>query len=163
MHWVRFAVIVLAATVLQASLVDMIAVTTADLKPNLLLILLVFFAITAEPTEVVITSFSIGFAADLIGPSMGPHIISFGVIGTLLADLHGVLTLRKMFHQGLGIFATGLVTAALAFLLTFLKAEPVAFRAWTELFWTPLYSALLGPVLFLPLRWGMRIRRRRMG
>jgi rod shape-determining protein MreD len=162
MHWTRFAVVVVAATVLQASLVDMIAVTTANIKPDLLLILLVFFAISADPTEVVITSFTIGFAADIIGPAMGPQIISFGVFGTLLADVHRIVALKQRSYQALGIFVTGFVTSALAFFLAFLKAEPVAFNIFTGLFWTPLYSALIGPFLFLPLGLWMRIRKGRM-
>ena len=146
---------------LQRSLVDIIAVTTADIKPDLLLILLVFFAIHSDRTEAVIACFTIGFAADLIGPSMGPQIISFGLLGTLLADLHRILALKRISYQGLAIFVTGFLTSALAFFLTFLKAEPVAFKPFTQLFWMPLYSALLGPVLFLPLNWWMRIKNQR--
>jgi len=161
MRWFRFAVVIVVATVLQKSLVDLIAVTTADIKPDLLLILLVFFAIHCEPTEAVITAFATGFAADIIGSTMGPQIISFGVFGTLLADLHRVIALRKKFYQALGIFVTGFLTSALAFLLTFLAAEPVAANVYTKLFWTPLYSAILGPFLFLPLNWLMRMKRPR--
>jgi rod shape-determining protein MreD len=161
MHWMRFAVVIVIVTMLQMSLVDIIAVTTADIKPDLLLILLVFFAIHCEPTEAVITAFATGFAADIIGPTMGPQIISFGVFGTLLADLHRVVALRKKSYQAFGIFATGFLTSALALLLTFLKAEPVAANTYTQLFWVPLYSAILGPFLFVPLGWLMRIKRPR--
>jgi rod shape-determining protein MreD len=142
MRWLRFALLILFVTVLQTSLLDIIGVTTLNIKPNLLLILLVFFAIHCSDTEVVITSFTIGFAADIIGSSMGPQIISFGLFGTLLADLRHVI----------GI---------LAFFLTFLKAEPAPSNIYTQLFWTPLYSAIVGPFLFLPSDWWMRIRKRR--
>lgn len=161
MRWFRFAVVIVVATVLQKSLVDVIAVTTADIKPDLLLILLVFFAVHCDPTEAVITAFATGFAADIIGSTMGPQIISFGVFGTLLADLHRVIALRKMSYQALGIFVTGFLTSALALLLTFLASEPAAASAYTKLFWTPLYSAILGPFLFLPLHWVMRMKGRR--
>ena len=161
MRWFRFAVVIVIATVLQRSLVDVIAVTTADIKPDLLLILLVFFAIHSDPIEAVVTAFATGFAADIIGPLMGPQIISFGVFGTLLSDLHRVIALRKMSYQALGIFVTGFLTSALALLLMFLAAEPVAANAYTKLFWTPLYSAIIGPFLFVPLAWLMGVKRRR--
>jgi rod shape-determining protein MreD len=161
MRWFRFAVIIVVATVLQTSLVDVIAATSADIKPDLLLILLVFFAIHSDPTEAVITAFATGFAADIIGSTMGPQIISFGVFGTLLADLHRVIALRKKSYQALGIFVTGFLTSALALLLMFLAAEPGAANAYTKLFWTPLYSAILGPFLFMPVNWVMGMKRPR--
>ncbi|MHC4245135.1 MAG: rod shape-determining protein MreD [Planctomycetota bacterium] len=77
MHWFRFAVLVLLATVLQASFF-------ADLnsKPDLLLILLVFFAVYCDTSDAIICSFVIGFAADLIGQTMGPQMISYGIFGS---------------------------------------------------------------------------------
>jgi rod shape-determining protein MreD len=161
MRWLRFALLILFVTVLQTSLLDIIGVTTLNIKPNLLLILLVFFAIHCSDTEVVITSFTIGFAADIIGSSMGPQIISFGLFGTLLADLRHVIGIKKMPYQSLAIFVTGVLTTTLAFFLTFLKAEPAPSNIYTQLFWTPLYSAIVGPFLFLPSDWWMRIRKRR--
>lgn len=161
MHWLRFAVLVLTVTVLQTGLVDIVAVTTAEVKPDLLLILLVFFAIYSDPAEAVITSFTIGFAADIIGPTMGPRIISFGLVGTLLADLHGFMAIRRIHYQSVTIFITGFITAAMVYLLTLLKAEAVTSNTYVGLVWTPLYSAILGPFLFLPLAWWMRMKRGR--
>jgi len=165
MRWFRFAALVLIATILQTSLIDIIAFPAVDIKPNLLLILLVFFAVRCQSTDAIITSFTIGFAADITSSTMGPQIISFGVFGTLLSEMYHVITIRKWPYQLLAIFITGFLTAALAYLLTFLKviffeAEPVVFNTYTELLWTPLYSAIVGPVLFLPTQWWMRIKKR---
>jgi rod shape-determining protein MreD len=162
MSWFRFAVLIIVATILQTSLIDIFAVTTAEVKPDLLLVLLVFFAVNFTSTNVVITSFTIGFAADIISPTMGPQIISFGLFGTLLSDLHGIIDTRKWPYQSLAIFIVGFLTAALAYLLMFLKAEPTLLNAYTKLFWTPLYSAIIGPFLFLPAELWMRTRRRRI-
>ena len=57
MRWVRFAVLVIAATILQTSVVGMMAVKRADVTPDLMLILLVFFTIHARRTDAVIASF----------------------------------------------------------------------------------------------------------
>jgi rod shape-determining protein MreD len=162
MRWFRFAVLVLVATVLQTSVVGMIAIGRPDIKPDLLLILLVFFATRADPQNAVLTSFAIGFAADLSSPVrglMGPQIISFGVFGTLLSDVHSIISIRRMSHQAVTIFIIGSLTALLSHLLTFFRADPAVAHAGTELFWQPLYSAILGPFLFFPVAWWMRMSR----
>jgi rod shape-determining protein MreD len=158
MRWFRFAVLVLVATILQTSLVGMISLQGA--KPDLLLILLVFFAISIDPRDTIVASFAIGFAADLSNPVrglMGPQIISFGVLGTLLSDVHSIISIQRMTHQGIAIFVMSVVTALLSYLLTFFRAEPTAAHFAAQLLWQPLYSAILGPFLFFPLAWWMRI------
>lgn len=163
MRWFRFAVFILTVTVLQASLLDIIAVTNLNIKPDLLLILLVFFAIYCNTSEAIITSFTIGFAADIIGPAMGPQIISFGLFGTALAYLHQVIAIRKMSYQSAAIFITGFLAGVVVYLLTYLKGQPSGANIYAVLFGTSLYSALVGPFLFLPSVWWMRIKTPRFG
>ncbi|MBA7620593.1 hypothetical protein ES703_27945 [subsurface metagenome] len=161
MRWFRFAVFILTVTVLQASLLDIIAVTGLNIKPDLLLILLVFFAIYSNTTDAIITSFTIGFAADIIGPPMGPQIISFGLFGTALAYLHQVIAIRKMAYQAAAIFITGFSAGALVLFLTYLKGQPTGSNIYAVLLGTSLYSSLVGPFLFLPSVWLMRIKTHR--
>ena len=163
MRWFRFAVFILIVTVLQASMLDVIAVTRLNIKPNLLSILLVFFAIYSNTSDAIITSFVIGFAADIIGPAMGPQIISFGLFGTALANLHRVIAIRKMPYQSVAIFITTFLAGLLAHLLIFLKGEPPPPNIYAVLFGTSLSSALVGPFLFLPSAWWMRIKMHRLG
>jgi rod shape-determining protein MreD len=154
MHWLRFAVLLLLATVLQASFF-------ADLnsKPHLLLILLVFFAVYCDTSDAIICSFVIGFTADLIGPTMGPCMISYGIFGSALAYLHRVITIRKIPYQIVAIFITALFVEALALLLNFLKGQPSPPKIFAPLFGIALYSSLVGPFLFLPFAWWMRIKK----
>lgn len=168
MRWLRFAVLIVVATVLQTGFRDVAWLGSPEVRPDLLLILLVYFAIHAEPRDAVITSFSIGFAADLASPAMGlmgPRIISFGLFGTLLSDLHNTISLKRLPFQGAAIFVVGIVTSALTLLLVRLRAEAVAVNAAAEFFWQPLLSAAVGPFLCLPAGWWMHInasvRRRR--
>ena len=163
MRWFRFAVFILAVTVLQASLLDIIAVTGWNIKPDLLLILLVFFAIYCNTSEAIITSFTIGFAADIIGSTMGPQIISFGLFGTALAYLHRVIAIRKMAYQSAAIFITGLLAGVVVLLLTYLKGQPTGANIYAVLLGTSLYSSLIGPFLFLLIGWWMRIKTHRPG
>jgi len=156
MRWFRFALLILFVAVLQASVL-----ANMDVRPDLLLILLVFFAIYCNATEAIITSFAIGFAADLIGSPipMGPQMLSFGIFGTLLAYLHRVIAIRKMPFQALAIFATTLLAGTFAHFLAFLiKSEPLTLSIFRTLFWMAIYSAIVGPFLFLPSAWWMRIR-----
>jgi rod shape-determining protein MreD len=163
MRWFRFAVFILTVTVLQASLLDIIALTNLNITPDLLLILLVFFAIYCNTSEAIITSFTIGFAADIIGPAMGPQIISFGLFGTILAYLHRVIAIRKTVYQSAAIFIIGLLAGAVVHILTYLKGQPTGSNVHTVLFGTSLYSSLVGPLLFLPTAWWMRIKTQRYG
>ena len=158
MRWVKFAAFILVAAILQASILDRVAVTKFNIKPDLLLILLVFFAIYCNTTEAVITSFSIGFAADIISSAMGAKMLSFGIFGVALAYLHRVIAIRKMPYQSVAIFIVGLLVGFLAHLLTFIKGHSPASGAYAVILGTSLYSSLVGPFLFLPCAWWMRIK-----
>ncbi len=158
MRWSRFAILIILAAVLQAGFL-----ARWNIRPDLLLILLVFFAVHSSTTEAIITSFVIGFAADLIGSSMGPQIISFGLFGTLLAYLHRLIAIRKMPYQTAAIFTVGLFAGLLAYLLSRLISQPRIQNAYALIFATSLYSAVVGPFLFLPFAWWMRIKTQRFG
>ena len=156
MRWPRFAVSILIAALLQASLLAYL-----DIRPDLLLILLVFFATYCTTSDAIITSFAVGFAADIIGSAMGPQIISFGLLGTALAYLHRVIAIKKMPYQAIAIFVTGFLAAILSHLLTLLNGEPTSRNIYSALLVTSLCSALVGPFLFLPTEWWMRIKTHR--
>ena len=158
MQWAKYAVLILAATVVQADLIEIIAV--GNVKPDWLLILLVFFAIHRNTTEAIITSFTIGFASDLIGfPALiGPWMISFGVLGTTLAYLHRVIAIRQIPYQAAAIFIVGILAGILAHLLSSMRGQSSGANIYGVIFGTALYSALLGPFLFLLSAWWMNIK-----
>ncbi|MHC4665124.1 MAG: rod shape-determining protein MreD [Planctomycetota bacterium] len=158
MRWLRFAVLILVVTVLQAGVL-----ANFRIRPDLLLVLLVFYATCCNTSEAIITSFTIGFAADItvIGRAMGPQIISFGLFGTLLAYLHRYIAIRRISYRALAILIVGVLAGVLANLLTALRGEPITPGAFRAVIWTSLYSGLVGPFLFAPFAWWMRIRTRR--
>ncbi len=163
MRWIRFAVLVLLASVLQAGLVNVLSIGHPDIKPDLLLILLVFFASRCNSTDTVITSFAIGFIADLVSPMrsvMGPRIISFGLFGTLLFNLQRIFSLRRPAYQALAIFLAGVLTAVLSYLLASVRADGGPANLLAMFLWQPLYSAVLGPLFSLPAGWWMRMNRK---
>jgi hypothetical protein len=94
---------------------------------------------------------------------MGPKMISFGLLGTALAYLRRVITIKKMPYQGLTIFTTGILTGILVYLLSFLKSEPIALDKYTVVFGIAVCSGIVGPFLFLPSAWWMRFGKNRTG
>ncbi|MBN2182740.1 MAG: rod shape-determining protein MreD [Sedimentisphaerales bacterium] len=156
MRWLRFAVLIIFATVLQAGFL-----ANFNYKPDLLLILLVFFSVYASSSEAIVSSFVIGLAADLIGPVMGPQTISFGLFGTLLAYMHRVIAFRKMHYQALAIFVMSILTGLLTTLLNLIRGEPILSEFFVNILKISLISGILGPFLFLPAAWWMRIQTNR--
>lgn len=162
MRWPRFAVLVLITALLQAGWVDKIAVTRFDATPDLLLILMVFFAARCDPTEVIISSFVLGFASDIVstGFPMGPGIISFGLFGTALVYMHRLIAIRRMGHEAIAILVIGLGTGLLEWLLELLIGRPPGQGWFGELAGTAIYSSVIGPFVFLLFDWLMSMRRR---
>ncbi|MHC4641090.1 MAG: rod shape-determining protein MreD [Planctomycetota bacterium] len=164
MRWTRFVVIILIAAVLQAGLLHIIAISTLNIKPNFLLILLVFFAIHCNTTNAIITSFAIGFIADIsIGAALGSQTIAFGLFGTVLAYTHRVITIRSITFQAIAIFITGCLVGLLTHFLALLKGLPAVSHMYTTILGIALYSAVVGPFLFLITAWWMRIKTHRFG
>lgn len=161
MRWPRFAVLVLVTTLLQAVWVDKIAVTRFGVTPDLLLIVMVFFAIRCNPTEAIISSFVLGFASDIVSTDfrMGPGIISFGLFGTALAYMHRVITIRRMWHEAIAILIVGFGAGALARMLALSAGRSMGSGWLGALAGTSIYSGVIGP--FLLLDWSMGIRRGR--
>lgn len=160
MRWFRFALLILIVTILQKGLL-----ARWSNKPDLLIIFLVFFAIYYNTSEAIISSFIIGFAADLVGSPMpmGPQMISFGLFGTLLAYLHRVVAIKRMPYQALAIFVTSVLTGFLSHLLAHIAGEPIMGNIFAVVFVTALYSSIVGPFLFLPAAWWMRVKTNRFG
>jgi rod shape-determining protein MreD len=164
MRWFRFAVLVLIVSVVQAGFSGMVTVVHQNARPDLLLILLVFFATHAQGRDAVATSFAIGLAADLANPAagfMGPRILSYGLLGTLLSDLNGVLSVRRMGHQAVAIFVVGVFACLLSLALERLRGPLSTAGLDGNLYWQPLLSAIIGPFLFWPVAWWMQISKKR--
>jgi rod shape-determining protein MreD len=164
MRWFRFVVLVLVAAVVQTGFTGLVSAVNQNARPDLLLILLIFFAANCDGRDAVIASFAIGLAADLANPAapfLGPKIISFGLLGTLLSDLDSVLSVRRMSHQAIVIFVIGVLACLLSYGLVRLRAAQPAVGLDRELFWQPLLSGVIGPFLLWPVAWWMQMSRKR--
>jgi rod shape-determining protein MreD len=144
MKWLRFTFLIIVVAVLQISTVmNLLELTDLRIRPNILLVLLVYFAIYCDSYDAVITSFALGFAADITGAVIGPHFISYGIIGTALAHLRKAILLKNTRQQALTIFITGILTEVVALMLTGLKASGLAKTGIFEIIAVAVYSAVI--------------------
>ena len=151
MRWGRIGIIILLASLLNAgNLLNTIAIGENNIRPDLLLILMVFFAINCGSLEATIVSFAIGFAADISSAAavMGPAMISYGLFGTLIAQLRKVVIMKRMTHQALAIFAMGIIAGGLTQILLYFKTGQDLSNVCSALFWTAAYSGVLGPLVW---------------
>ncbi len=150
MKWWRFAFVVLIVACLQASAaMNLFSLTNMRIKPDVLLILLVYFAVYCDSYDAVIISFSLGFAADISGMVLGPHIISYGIIGSVLAHIRKIILLKSTGQQAIAIFVVGFLVETIALLFTETKASELIKTGLPEIFAVSLYSA----VLWFLLKW----------
>jgi len=165
MYWARFAILILASMILQVSLLAGLAIGKTHVQPDLLLILMAYFGAYATTPDAVITSFAIGLCADLIGWTLGPLTIAFGLIGTSVAYIRRYVTIQRPYQKAIVIFITGVATALLGRAFSSIKGVPVPVPTTTHLVLGPLYSAIIGPLVIVPVEWLMRLhdKKYRMG
>ncbi len=167
MRWARFTIFLLAATIINSgNILDFAAVGNLNIKPDLLLIIWLFFCVNCDLGEAIITSFAIGFAADISGATMGPYMLVYGLIGTAISQLRKVVIMRHMLHQGLAVLVIGTIAITLTWLLTLVKTHEVPAYLPVIIPATTLYSAVAAPFLWSAL-WASAgwfgIRRRKYG
>jgi len=152
MRWFRFSILLLVFTLLGAgNLLNTISLSDFNIRPELLLILLVFLAVNCETSEAIVASFAVGFAADISGSAIGPFTISFGLVGSLISQMHKVVIMKRMVHQATAIFVAGAIAGVLVQFLTFFKTGETASNVYVVLLGSCFYSAVIGPVIWLVL------------
>ncbi len=149
-HWVRFLFFVLVLTVFSAgNLYDAVAIGSLGLKPDLLLIATIFFAIHCATPDAVAASFVIGFAADLCGATMGPNMIAFGLLGSLFSQLQRVVLMKRILHQVTAIFIIAIAAGIITQLLCSLKMGQAAPQFVQTILGGAVYSAAAAPLIWL--------------
>lgn len=150
MRWVRFIILILVVTLLNAgNALNMISIGGANIRPDLLLVLLLFIGVNCEVNDAMIASFIIGFVADISGATMGPYMLSFGVFGSLISQMRKVVIMKRMTHQAVAIFIFGLITVGLAEFLTALKLGSGTSNLFSAVIGTSVYSAVAGPFVWM--------------
>lgn len=149
MRWIPFTLLLAAATLLNSgNLLNLIAVGSLNIRPDLLLIMMIFFAVQADWRDGVIAAFIIGLAADISGVAMGPHVLTYGLIGAILAQTRRVVIMKRKRHQALSIFVIALIAGVMIQLLTWMKTGVLTEKFHWIVLGTALYSALAGPIVW---------------
>lgn len=165
MYWIRFAILLPTAAVLQVALGAGLALTKARIQFDIPLILMSYFAANALIPDAVIACFAVGLVADLIGWTLGPQMLAFGLCGTMISYIKRFVMLHRPVQMAILICMAGAATGLLARILSAIKGVPVPLPAVNHVLLDPIYSAIIGPVLVIPLEKIMRLRdkRYRMG
>src|SRR5690606_3306350 len=121
------------------SLLNLIAIGHNQIRPHLLIILLVFFSMHVSLEEAIASSFLLGFIADLAAGIMGPFTICCGLAGSLLSQTQGFFPISRPVYQLTVVFAVTLLVYAFANLLTALKIASPASSPFSVLFFSALY------------------------
>ena len=149
MRWISFAVILLIAMVLEAgNLLNVFAIGGWYIRPSILITLLVFYSFSCRPRDAIICSFVIGFAADLTGTIMGPHIICFGLLGLLLNQSNQILFAKRAIYKAMIVFAVYFIAETFAYWLGLLKGLDAQSGFYSILLFTAFYSAVISPVIW---------------
>jgi len=144
MKWWRFTFLIIFVAVLQTSAaMNLFSLTNLRIKPDILLILLVYFTVYCDSYDAVIISFAIGFAADLAGMVLGPHFISYGIIGAAVTHVKKIILLKNTRQQAMAVFITAVLTETVALMLTQFKPPELTKTGAFEIFAIAAYSAIL--------------------
>ena len=151
MKWSRFLLVLLAVMLLDAGQwMQILAVGPQQIRPDLLLIALVFFAGHCAAGEAMYASFLIGLAADLSseGSVIGPCFLSFGVFGMLLSQIRRVVVIHRFVFQALTILVTALLVLPSMYLLIYAKTGQGLSHSATAILGGAAYTAIVGPILW---------------
>lgn len=135
--------IIFAAVLQTSAAMNLLSLTDLRIRPDILLILLVYFAVHCDSYDAVIISFVIGFAADITGMVLGPHFISYGIIGAVIAHIRKIILLKSTRQQATAVFVTGILTQMIALMLMQFKAPELIKTRVFEVFAVSAYSAIL--------------------
>jgi rod shape-determining protein MreD len=155
MRWIPFIIVLLFVMLVASSgVLDLISFGDYNIQPSLLLIVMVFFAVNCETAEAIACSFVIGLAADISSSAMvmGPHVVSFGIIGTAISFLEGRIIMKRLIFQVICIFASGLLAATMAEAMIYSKLSGLTLNSFPVILMVTAYSALIGPIVWFFLR-----------
>ncbi len=103
MHWIAFAILLYVVTCLQAAVVPFFEVHT--IRPDLMLIVAVFYSLSARTYDALLACWFIGLAVDLSGISyqhhanVGIHALSLGLIALAIVKLRGFVFRESVLTQ----------------------------------------------------------------
>ncbi|MCK4998283.1 MAG: rod shape-determining protein MreD [Anaerohalosphaera sp.] len=150
MRWFTFITILIIITVVNAAnALNFIAVGPLNVRPDLLIITLVFFAVNSNSRDAIIASFLIGFAVDCSTTApMGLYMICFGVTGAIASRMKREWFEEMIVSRFVIIFVISIAIHALAALIAPLNQDGNGTESINFLCLQSLYTALAGALLW---------------
>jgi len=159
MRWLTFSIVVVAALSLQAALAPHLALGGA--RPDLLLVVVTFFALYARARDAVLGAWIIGILADLMSiERLGFFALSYLGIALLVSSLREYLFRYRGTTQFAVTFVVGLVLRT--GWLVYRSATVGAFESWwmlmlQDVLWAACWTAVFAPFVHRFLLSGHRM------
>lgn len=145
MKWINFIITVMVVTLINAgSAMELITISKLEIRPDLLIGALAFFAYISDRRDAIIASFMVGFMADISGSTMGPSMIAFGIVGVSFSALRGVLLMERRRNRIAAIFLMAVVIMILVDLMTAIKTGRHLTKPFVTIPMASFYSAVVG-------------------
>lgn len=148
-----FALTLLTAVLLQTTVFDQLKI--AGVAPDLILALVIVFALLEGPSAGAMLGFCGGFLRDLLlsGP-LGLTGLSFLIIGYLVGSLRPYIGSNNVAVPAIGVFLGSTAGTGLYQLLLVLFGQPTPalLRAISVTFLSALYNTILVPFIYPPVR-----------
>lgn len=118
MRWIAFAILVYCVTVVQTAVAPFMAVNT--IRPDLMVIVAVYYALTASKYDAMLACWIIGLVIDLTGASytsggnVGLYAFSFGLIAMIIVKVRDLTFRESPLTQVFFTAATKVAVAMLA-------------------------------------------------
>jgi rod shape-determining protein MreD len=165
MRWIAFIILLLVVTVLQTSVMPFLAVHT--IRPDLLVILAVYYALAARTHDALLACWIIGLAIDLTslsfagGANVGLHALSLGMIALVIVNLRDLTFRDSVATRLFFTFATKLAVSLLAG--TYMGFVLQTVHPFRETLITAIYAAVYTAVLAPYGHWVLGRLRRPLG
>jgi len=149
MRWISFIIALLIFTIVGSSnMMNYLTIGQLNIRPQLLIILLLFLTANIEPRDAILVSFITGFLADISGVTIGPALIAFGIMGSGFSTFKEMLVLNRMRYQAVTLFLFSILALATIEALTFIKTGQSSPKFFYAIVLQSLYTALVGPIIW---------------
>lgn len=149
MQWLAFLITAVVTVTVQTTLAP--ALTVGGVRPDFILIAVIFFALHGRGLDAVIAGWALGFAADLQSVQrFGLMALCYAMVAYGVYAIRPYLFRRHPLAQFLVTWISGLLVYGLLLSMTSLEAAirggaPGA--GWGLAFWVSLYSACFAPIV----------------
>ncbi len=149
MKWLNFIVTIMIVTLINAgSIMRLITIGSFEIRPDLLIAALAFFAYISDRRDAIITSFMVGFMADISGSTMGPSLIAFGIVGVCFSAMRDVLLMDRRRNRVGAIFLMSIAVMIIVDILTAMKTGHHIARPYSTIPLGSLYTAVVGAIIW---------------